>query len=104
MPRKKSGKKAAQTFRDTLGRIETFTHEIDRNDLSDQAVTWAYEAALLKTYVVFEHLMLDCIVTAINNDTSTISARTGIAFPQAPHRRSVRVPRHRWWLLRLQGS
>lgn len=82
MPRKKSGKKAAQTFRDTLGRIETFTHEIDRNDLSDQAVTWAYEAALLKTYVVFEHLMLDCIVTAINNDTSTISARTGIAFPK----------------------
>lgn len=45
-------------------------------------MTWAYEAALLKAYVAFEHLMLDCIVTAINNDTSTISARTGIAFPK----------------------
>jgi hypothetical protein len=26
--------------------------------------------------------MLDCVVTAINNDTTTISARTGIAFPK----------------------
>lgn len=82
MPRKKSGKKAAQKFKETLARIETFTCEIDNGNLGDQAVSWAYEAALIKTAVAFEHLMLDCIVTAINNDTSTISARTGITFPK----------------------
>lgn len=82
MSRKKSGKKAAQKFKDTLARIETFTHEIDNSNLGDQAMSWAYEAALIKTAVAFEHLMLDCIVTAINNDTATISARTGIVFPR----------------------
>ncbi len=56
----------------------TFTQEIDDSDLDDQAVTLAYEVALRKTYVVFGHLMLDCIVTAITNDISTISARTPI--------------------------
>ncbi len=67
----------------TLQRIEGFTEEINKsNSLSAQAVSWAYEAALLKTCVAFEHLMLECIVTAINNDSSTISAQTDIAFPR----------------------
>ena len=82
MPRKKSGKKAARKFRQAVARIETFTREIDSSNLGDQAVSWAYEAALIKTAVAFEQLMLDCIVAAINNDTATISARTGIAFPK----------------------
>jgi hypothetical protein len=82
MPRKKSGKKAVQRFRSSLDRIEEFAEEIDSSGLGAQAVTWAYEAALLKTYVAFENLMLDCIVAAINNDTSTISARTSVAFPK----------------------
>src|SRR6266581_6104041 len=82
VPRKKSGKKAAQKFRQALARIEAFTREIDSSNLSDQAVSWAYEAALIKTAVAFEQLMLDCIVAAINNDTATISARTGIGFPK----------------------
>jgi len=82
VPRKKSGKKAAQKFRQAVARIETFTREIDSSNLGDQAVSWAYEAALIKTAVAFEQLMLDCIVAAINNDTATISARTGIAFPK----------------------
>jgi hypothetical protein len=51
---------------------------IEKGNVGDEAVTWAHAAALIKTAVAFEHLMLDCIVTAINNDTSTISARTGI--------------------------
>ena len=81
MPRKKSGKKAARKFRQAVARIETFTREIDSSNLGDQAVSWAYEAALIKTAVAFEQLMLDCIVAAINNDTATISARTGTPFP-----------------------
>ncbi len=82
MSRKKSGKKAAGKFKDALARIEAFTREIDNANLGDQAVSWAYEAALIKSTVAFEHLMLDCIVTAINNDTATIAAQTGIAFPK----------------------
>ncbi|HEX9357661.1 MAG TPA: hypothetical protein VF933_28075 [Streptosporangiaceae bacterium] len=78
MPRKKSGKKAASDFKLTLRRIEEFVAEVDLAGLSDQALTWAYEAAVIKAAVAFERLMLDCIVTAINNDTSTISERTGI--------------------------
>jgi hypothetical protein len=82
MPRKKSGRHAAQNFKQAIARIEAFAGEIDNSGLSDQAVSWAYEAALIKTTVEFERLMLDCIVTAINNDTATISARTSIIFPK----------------------
>ncbi|GAB3889947.1 hypothetical protein ACFQ1S_01615 [Kibdelosporangium lantanae] len=82
MPRKKSGKTAARKFGETIERIEQFTDELHELSLSKQALTWGYEAALLKTYVAFERLMLDCIVAAVNNDTGTISARTGIAFPK----------------------
>lgn len=82
MPRKKSGRHAAQNFKQAIARIEAFAAEIDNSGLGDQAVSWAYEAALIKATVEFERLMLDCIVTAINNDTATISARTGIIFPK----------------------
>ncbi|TKG60256.1 MULTISPECIES: hypothetical protein [Pseudonocardiaceae] len=82
MPRKKSGKTAARKFRETTERIDRFTDEVAGSGLGDLALTWAYEAALIKTYVAFERLMLDCIVAAINNDTSTISAQTGIVFPK----------------------
>lgn len=51
MPKKKSGRKAAQKFRQVLARIEAFTREIDSGNLGDQAVSWAYEAALVKTAV-----------------------------------------------------
>jgi len=82
MPRKKSGRKAACVFRSKLDRIEAFVSEVAASPLSDQACTWAYEAAIIKTSVAFEHLMLDCIVTAINNDTETIAHTTGVAFPK----------------------
>ncbi len=82
MPRKKSGKKAAQTFDAKLDQIQRSLVEINASNLSDQTRTWAYEAAIIKTAVAFEHLMLECIVTAINNDTSTVSASTGVAFPK----------------------
>lgn len=84
MPRKKSGKKAAQQFVASLDRIDAFVAEI-RNTTpkpSAQAITWTYETALIKIAVAFENLMLDCLVTAINNDTRTISERTGTQFPK----------------------
>lgn len=63
-------------------RIWNFVVEAEEAKLTDQAVTWVYEAALIKTAVAFEKLMLDCLVTAINNDTSTTSETTGVAFPR----------------------
>ncbi|MFF7925535.1 hypothetical protein ACFZDP_31060 [Streptomyces mirabilis] len=82
MARKKSGKLAAETFNASSQRIWDFVLEAEGAKLSDQAMTWIYEAALIKTAVAFEKLMLDCIVTAVNNDTSTISGNTGIEFPK----------------------
>ncbi|MFF7250447.1 hypothetical protein ACFZBU_42020 [Embleya sp. NPDC008237] len=82
MPKKKSGKLAAQNFLDASQRIWDFVCEAETAKLTDQAMTWVYEAALVKTAVAFEKLMLDCLVTAINNDTSTISATTGVNFPR----------------------
>lgn len=80
--RKKSGKKAAQKFKEKLASIETFATEVDASNLGEQAVSLTYEIAVIKTAVAFEHLMLDCLITAINNDTRTISERTGISFPK----------------------
>lgn len=47
-----------------------------------QAVAWPYEAALIKTAVAIETLMLDCLVSAINDDTSTSGEANGVAFPR----------------------
>lgn len=82
MPRKKSGRLAAQRFKQDLDAVRDFVAEAEGAALGAQSVSWIYEAALLKTYVAFERLMLDCIVVAINNDTTTISERTGIDFPK----------------------
>jgi hypothetical protein len=43
--RKKSGRLAAQKFKQALDRIEKFTHEVETANLSDQAVSWAYAAS-----------------------------------------------------------
>lgn len=82
MPRKKSGKGAVQRFTQDVDRVGEFIRDADASLLGAQSMTWVYEAALLKTYVAFERLMLECIIVAINNDTSTITARTGISFPK----------------------
>jgi hypothetical protein len=65
-PETKSGKLAAETFNASSQRIWDFILEAEGAKLSDQAMTWIYEAALIKTAVAFEKLMLGCIVTAVN--------------------------------------
>jgi hypothetical protein len=82
MPRKKSGKKAAEVFESRIDRIDQYLAEVDASGISDQGKSWAYEAAIIKTAVAFEHLMLDCLVTAINNDTGTLSQVSGVSFPK----------------------
>jgi len=82
MSRKKSGKRAATTFLGTTQRLRDYVEEVDGSQLTDQATTWAYEAALMKTSVAFERLMLDCLIAALNSDTEPFSTATGITFPK----------------------
>ncbi|MBX9423846.1 hypothetical protein [Streptomyces lateritius] len=82
MGKKKSGKLAADQFRVTTRRIRDYLDEIDGASFTDQAVTWAYESALIKTSVAFEKLMLECLVVALNKNTQPFSEVTGTTFPK----------------------
>lgn len=82
MPRKKSTKRAAETFGDDVTELESYYESILDSNLSKQEVTWAVEAALMKLYAYFEKFILHALVAAVNNDTTTISGQTGIAFPK----------------------
>jgi hypothetical protein len=82
MPRKKSIQGAAVRFVQLVDTLETYYEGVLVSDLSAKAVTWACEAAVIKLHVYFEHLILDTLVGAINNDTSTLSGSTGIDFPR----------------------
>jgi len=81
MPKKKSVKKAAHRFYQQLDDIEAFLKST-RPTLSDDHLSWVHEYAVLRVYREFKHLVLEAIVGAINNDTHTISATTGIEFPK----------------------
>jgi hypothetical protein len=80
MPKKKSGKKAAEKFTRRIAKLEGYVGELD--GLSGQATTWAYEAAIIKLAVGFEKFMLECLIAGINNDTSTLNLQSGIRFPK----------------------
>lgn len=82
MPRKKSVKHAAQAFIKEVDSLLDFCKDAKSAGLSDQHLTWAYELALIKLSARFEHLVLHALVGAVNNDTSTIAATTGIPFPK----------------------
>lgn len=55
---------------------------MDASSLSAQEKTWAYEAALIKLAVAFEHLMLEALICATNNDTTQMSKTLGVDFPK----------------------
>lgn len=79
MARKKSIQHAARWFNDQAN--ETLAFIAATTSLSDEHVSWCHEYAVLRLYRAFEELMLDCLVGALNNDTATISERTGFDFP-----------------------
>ncbi|MER7759461.1 hypothetical protein [Streptomyces sp. NPDC097619] len=82
MGRKKSGKYAADKFRTTTKLIRDYLDETDASGLSERALTWNYEAALLRTTIAFEHLMLECLIVALNHDTGPFSEATNAQFPK----------------------
>jgi cupin superfamily acireductone dioxygenase involved in methionine salvage len=81
MPRKKSIKKSAVGFRRRADEIAAFLTDAAQK-LTAQQASWAYEYGILRLYREFEALMLDALVGAINNDTTTIAETTGTRFPK----------------------
>jgi hypothetical protein len=82
MPKKKSVRLAADTFIGRSDALDNYYSQVISSGLSAQDTTWAIEAAIIKLSVYFEHLMLEALVGAINNDTSTVSSSVGIPFPK----------------------
>ena len=81
MPRKKSVKLSAKQFKGEVDRICTFLVEASKNQ-TDEHVSWLHNYAIIRLYLEFESLMLDALVGAINNDTSTLETTTSVAFPK----------------------
>ena len=82
MPKKKSARNSAENFIKSLAEIADFSEEIYEADLSKLHESWCYEYAVIRLYRDFERLMLNCVVAAINNDTSLLSDKKGFNFPK----------------------
>jgi len=81
MPRKKSVKLSATDFCNQVDDINAFLVTVAVGQ-SDGPVSWLYGCAIIKLYKAFEGLILDALVGAVNNDTSTIAATTDVQFPK----------------------
>jgi hypothetical protein len=82
MPRKKSLRLAAQHFKDHCDELIQYLHDVEAN-FGDEYISWSYDYGIIRLYREFEGLILECLIGAINNDTSTLSQITGYDFP--PH-------------------
>lgn len=80
MPKKKSIKGSANEFKAEADKILAFLTA--SAGLGDEHVSWCHDLAIIRLYRAFESLMLDTLVGALNNDTSTLSTRTGFPFPK----------------------
>ncbi len=80
MPKKKSIKGSAKHFKSEADDIIAFL--VASAQLGDQHVSWCHDLAIIRLYRAFETLMLDTLVGALNNNTATLSARTGFSFPK----------------------
>ncbi len=83
MPKKKSIKRSVANFLRNVGQVTNYLVRIrSTHDLKDSDKTRCHDYAIIWLYRAFENLMLDSLSGAINNDTSTLSASTGFAFPK----------------------
>ncbi len=80
--RKKSGRKASETFNKKVKEIMNFLDRSNLSSFSETHVTWAYDYAIIRLYREFESMILNCLVVAINNDTKQLSQTTNIDFPK----------------------
>ena len=82
MSRKKGVKREATKFIARADALILFVESVNGSGLSAQDATWAVEGALIKLAAGFEQLMLHSLVGAVNNDTSSLTAITGVTFPR----------------------
>lgn len=80
--KKKSVKKSVDWFIGQTDEIVTFVSQIESKGVTDAALSWTYDHAIIRLYRQFELLMFDGIVAGINNDTSVLSKATGTQFPK----------------------
>lgn len=81
MPKKKSVRLSAQTFEMAADDLCAFLSKVAAGH-SKEHVSWLHDYAIIRLYREFESLMLDALVGAINNDSTTVSATTGVSFPK----------------------
>jgi hypothetical protein len=83
MPRKLSIKGTIDGFDGACNEIASFLEAAAYNsNFSDDHLNFCYDHAIIRAYRAFEGMILWCLVGAINNDTATITAKTGFAFPK----------------------
>lgn len=81
MARKKSIKYSTTAFNAEVDKIINFLAAATAGQ-TDEHITWMHNYAIIRLYKEFESLMLDVLVGAVNNDTSTLSATTDVVFPK----------------------
>lgn len=82
MPKKLSIKGTARWFKESSDSVVAYLDETCDAGISDEHVSWCHDYAVIRLYRDFEGLMLWSLVGSINNDTSTISAKSGFDFPK----------------------
>lgn len=80
--KKKSFKKAAQSFRNNADEILDFISEAKRCFDNNKNKIRCYEFAIIRLYREFEDLMLTCLVALVNSDSRTFSSHKSIFFPK----------------------
>jgi cupin superfamily acireductone dioxygenase involved in methionine salvage len=81
MPRKKSVKRSANEFKLAADDVAAFLSTASAGQ-SKEHVSWLHDYAIIRLYRDFESMMLDALVGAINNDSATVAATTGVTFPK----------------------
>lgn len=64
-----------------MDQILTFVTNVQVGQ-TDEHISWLYNYAIIRLYKEFEGLMLDVLVAAVNNDTSTLASTTDVEFPK----------------------
>jgi len=82
MPKKKSMKLAARTFKEQANDTKAYTVAATSSNMSDGQKSRVYGGAVISLYRDFEYLILELLVSAINNDTATIRSTLGVSFPR----------------------
>ncbi|MBX9569390.1 MAG: hypothetical protein K2X77_10875 [Candidatus Obscuribacterales bacterium] len=81
MAKKTQIRKSAVRFKTDVDALLHFTTTATQG-VSDEYQSWIYDGAIIRLYRLFEKLMLEALVGAINNDTTTVSATLGVKFPK----------------------